>query len=359
MTQNCNCHGSGGDLSQTVAATLERPRYAPGLILEDSDLNAAVDYTHNLNRMLFRHLFGCGVICGLTVTADETCGGITIIVSPGLALDGCGDPVELPKKVEINVDEKTALKWETQVDPKQRAFWVVLCGKEKLCAPRSLVCDADDFDGVVQHTRIRAQSEITVTPVNPKCICGCPSRDVVADGAAMQAMAGTPHGPAAPDDDPCQRDHERRDDCVEDCGCGTACDCGCCVLLAKVIFDKIWIPQHAGQRRLVRPAMVRDHEPGRTAPPAAPADDIDTGYRDAATGRSMTRAEVMERLGDYVVKSGGVLEEIRLAEVGLSPGRRALSAGVAAGVAPAAAADVPPEKASTPRAAGRKADAAK
>ena len=28
MTQNCTCHGSGGQNSQTVAATLERPRYS-------------------------------------------------------------------------------------------------------------------------------------------------------------------------------------------------------------------------------------------------------------------------------------------------------------------------------------------
>ena len=89
MTQNCNCHGSGGQDSQTVAAILERPRYSPGLILEDSDLTAAVDYTRGLSRLLFRNLFGCGVICGLTVKIDTDC-GLNVTVSPGLALDGCG-----------------------------------------------------------------------------------------------------------------------------------------------------------------------------------------------------------------------------------------------------------------------------
>ena len=43
MTPNCSCHGSVDKYSRTVSAVLERPRYAPGLMLEDSDLNSAVD----------------------------------------------------------------------------------------------------------------------------------------------------------------------------------------------------------------------------------------------------------------------------------------------------------------------------
>ena len=107
MTQNCNCQGSGGQDSQTVAAILERPRYSPGLILEDSDLTSAVDYTQALSRLLFRNLFGCGVICGLTVKIDTDC-GLNVTVSPGLALDGCGDPLQLPGPVTIAYDKRKA-----------------------------------------------------------------------------------------------------------------------------------------------------------------------------------------------------------------------------------------------------------
>src|SRR4051794_19866432 len=98
MTQQCNCHGNGGYLSETVAAVLERPRYSSGLILEDRDLTAAVEYTRDLNRLLFRNLFGCGVICGLIVKVDEHC-GLRVTVGAGLALDGCGDAVQVPKPV--------------------------------------------------------------------------------------------------------------------------------------------------------------------------------------------------------------------------------------------------------------------
>src|SRR3569832_982652 len=143
MTQNCNCHGSGGENSQTVAATLERPRYSPGLILEDSDLTAAVDYTRSLSRLLFRNLFGCGVICGLTVKVDEEC-GLNVTVSPGLALDGCGDPQQLPSPVTIAFDKRKA----EQIRKDAKPFWVILCGKEKLCLLRSLVCVVVVFVGV-------------------------------------------------------------------------------------------------------------------------------------------------------------------------------------------------------------------
>ena len=269
MTQNCNCHGSGGQYSQTVAAVLERPRYSPGLILEDSDLSSAVDYTRSLSRLLFRNLFGCGVICGLTVKIDVEC-GLNVTVAPGLALDGCGDPLQLPAPVTIAFDKKKA----DQLGTAGTSFWVALCGKEKLCQPRALVCDADDYDGATQATRIRALSEVSILFEEPKCICGCPPPDPQASGAPAQATLA---GVAAPARDPCHDEHEARVDCAEECGCGTACDCGCCVLLAKASFAVAadgtgsWTVQHKGIRRLVRAALVADREPGAPPPPAPEA----------------------------------------------------------------------------------------
>jgi len=260
MTQNCNCHGSGGQYSQTVAATLERPRYSPGLILEDSDLSAAVDYTRELSRMLFRNLFGCGVICGLTVETNRDC-GLNVTVSPGLALDGCGDPLQLPAPVTIAIDKKK----DEQISKAGNAFWVVLCGKEKLCQPRALVCEADDYDGVTQATRIRALSEVSLSFEEPKCACGCRTDTDGKAGAAAAAARGT--------GDPCHLLHETRVDCAADCGCGSACDCGCCVLLAKATCgaDGVWKVQHKDVRRLVRAALVADPGVNEPPPPATAA----------------------------------------------------------------------------------------
>src|SRR3954469_11613523 len=184
MTQNCNCNGSGGQDSQTVAAILERPRYSPGLILEDSDLTSAVDYTRSLSRLLFRNLFGCGEICGLTVTTDTDC-GLKVTVSPGLALDGCGDPLQLPAPVTIAFDRKKA----DEIAKDGSQFWVMLCGKEKSCQPRALVCEADDFDGASQATRIRSLSEVSIGFEKPLCICGSGETK---PGAAPPPSEGAP-----------------------------------------------------------------------------------------------------------------------------------------------------------------------
>ena len=173
MTQNCNCHGSGGHLSQTVTAVLERPRFSPGLILEDGDLTAAVDYAREFNRLLFRNLFGCGVVCGLIVTVSERC-GLTVTVNAGLALDGCGDPIQLPKPAVIMINDNMAEEWKRQSAKQQ--FWVILCGKEKYCRPRSIVCESDEFDGVAQPTPIRALSEVSTIQTKEgelPCVCGC------------------------------------------------------------------------------------------------------------------------------------------------------------------------------------------
>jgi hypothetical protein len=266
MSQNCNCHGTNGKYSQTVIGELERPLYAPGLVLRDSDLTAAVDYTQSLNRMLFKHLFGCGVICGLEVKASEHC-GLKIEVSDGLALDGCGDAVHLAKPVSFSFDERESEKLKDR-----KHIWVVLCGKEKLCAPRPLVCDVDDFDSQNEMTRARAMAEVSLVFEKPECIC---------------AWERVEEYPDREGQDGCINPYPF--DCTKDCGCGSACGCGCCVLLGVVKFDgKLPVVEHMGVRRIAKPMLMKDSKrcieradtpvpPPAPPPPAPPAPPPPTG----------------------------------------------------------------------------------
>jgi hypothetical protein len=266
MSQCCS-HGAGDTRAQTVAGLLERPRYSPGLILQDADLTSAVDYTRELSRLLFRSLFGCGVVCGLQVSVNTDC-DLQVTIAPGLGLDGCGDPIQLTRSVTITLTERDGFPRTGR--PNKQDFWVVLCGKEKYCAPRTIVCDSDDQDGTTQTTRVREQAEVSIVFKQPACICGHVLPDPTPDNLKKAALDLV--NPDKPQTEP-----PPQADCPEDCGCADPCGCECCVLLAWVHWfeptqgnDAGWSVLHRGVRRFVRPQMAVDPIDNRR-PAAFPA----------------------------------------------------------------------------------------
>ena len=80
-----------------------RPRFFAGQLLTEEDLQKLVDYTVAKNRLHNQRLWGDGVVCGLEVTCHP-CGGGTIQVNPGYALDCCGNDLVLscPQSLDIN-----------------------------------------------------------------------------------------------------------------------------------------------------------------------------------------------------------------------------------------------------------------
>jgi hypothetical protein len=273
-------------------SSLVRPRYTPGLLLQDEDLTQAVDYTRDLSRLLFRSFFGCGVICGLKVDAAEKCGKIHITVDPGIALDCLGDPVQIKSVQTITIDP-------TCGKPPPESMCVVVRRREKSCAPRTAACAGDDDEQSSAATRIVDGFELRVLSECPECGCGClpcetaeppappaeapppppeimliesvagyqPNADVVgaplkasADATAASAQAmikreGRDCGCADPTD-PCYADHY-------------AGKCACCcesdwVSLARVFFgtkngknEPEWQVDHS-VRRFIRPVLVQD-----------------------------------------------------------------------------------------------------
>jgi len=242
-------------------STLVRPKYSPGLLLRDDDLKVGVDYTRELSRLLFRSLFGCGVVCGLTVTSREQCGKLIVTVAKGVALNGIGDPIYVPEDQNIIVDPTCG----KDLPPK---IWVILCRTDKCCAPRSTVCGCEEEDSPSVCTREQETFEIRLINVEPdKCSCMCPK----------QQPAGTSDGPANAEPSDCW--------CADPCGCLMnhylgECDCSCCdpdcVVLA-VLTDTSntsanpnagsgtntgtatnpWTVSH-NVRRFVRPVLMRD-----------------------------------------------------------------------------------------------------
>src|SRR5262245_28854138 len=123
-------------------SSLQRPRFRPGLLLEDEDLNAGVSYTQDMMRLLFRSLFGCGVICGLGVKAQLTCERrkLAISIASGLALDCAGNPIHVAQLVNVTLDP--------DCKPMPPELWVSVCYTEKCCRPKDVACSSDEQDSV-------------------------------------------------------------------------------------------------------------------------------------------------------------------------------------------------------------------
>src|SRR3954471_11968309 len=99
---------------------VRRLHYFSGQSLSPEDLQAEQDY-HREMRYLHNRLLGQGVVSGLDVTAGD---GSSVIVSPGLAIDGYGRELVLPEEVSLgatgmtNADEMRDViaSWDQQPD---------------------------------------------------------------------------------------------------------------------------------------------------------------------------------------------------------------------------------------------------
>ncbi len=255
--------------SQLGLASLQRPRYSPGLLLEDEDLTAGVDYSRDLNRLLFRSLFGCGVICGLKVTAEPECQHRKLIISvdKGLGLDCMGNPIHVTTPVSLHYDPDCM--------PFPPVIWVTACYVEKACRPRDVSCGCDDggHEAQVERTRIRDGYEIKLYDSYPECACsceeppkkgpphteGCCAGTDPQAGVALDANATTSQGGES------ETTPKPAPGCFDDHNMGVCeCDCGCnCVLIGKVVIDAgsdgrviNSVEVNIGDVRFIRPVLT-------------------------------------------------------------------------------------------------------
>jgi len=99
MRTDCGC-GCGGTSSRS--SVFVRPRFFAGQLLTEDDLGLLVDYTTGKARLHNRSLSGPGVVCGLEVSCDP-CGGGTVVVHPGHALDCAGNDIVLTCREGVDV----------------------------------------------------------------------------------------------------------------------------------------------------------------------------------------------------------------------------------------------------------------
>ena len=248
--------------SKKGMGTLARAKFAPGMLLQHEDLDQLNNYTRDLSRLMFRSLFGCGVICGLVVKVELECGKLKITVGAGVALSCSGDPIEVPSDISVLLDR------ECHPDMSDK-LWVVLCGTVKCCAPRTSMCETDDDETKSECTRERDGFEIHVVSERPACICGCPEPEPQPERPQPPPNNEQPV-PLIAADQPAPVDCKCVDPnlkCYEDhyagrcgCHCDDCDDCDCkCVLLVRLDRDEQdnWTTDHS-VRRFVRPVLMRD-----------------------------------------------------------------------------------------------------
>jgi len=247
--------------------SIVRPRFTPGIMLLDEDLTAAVEYPRTLIRLLFRSLFGCGVVCGFEVAGAADCGELKVTVKPGVALDCQGDPIELCSEQIVGLP----------CEEKLNNIWVVVCRSgERSCVPRDVACPGDDDGKSAVPTRTRDCFEIKLLKDLDEHACGCKPVKQNGDAAPAQPQKAPRLGGAAAPEPANTAGNQLPDlakamgpeywNCHRDHYCGV-CSCGCCcdecVVLAKLVRTPskengkpaTWTSDYS-VRRFIRPVLA-------------------------------------------------------------------------------------------------------
>src|SRR5215471_611400 len=84
-------------------APFTRNNYFTGKLLTERDFTAEQQYMMDKLRLHHIALHGWGVVCGLKVKPHPVCPELRIVVEPGVAIDGCGREIRVPREVELEL----------------------------------------------------------------------------------------------------------------------------------------------------------------------------------------------------------------------------------------------------------------
>ena len=251
-----------------------RSKFNDGQSLQADDLTQTVDYPRDMTRLLFRSMLGCGVLCGFRVKPSIICEGTTlqIIVSKGVALDCRGELIELPSDETIQYAPPCpngTIKLPDEV-------WVLICHKERDCAPRDVLCSTQDGETAPVYTRTREGYQIKVLEVKagdqPPGCCACTSTFDEPTQQSANTCCDYIAIPDPTDQKDCYAKHYSGD-----CFCECTCDC---IVLARVIVktdrDTAAYVDHS-VRRYIRPVLMKDPLPMNDKKPPTKASPAPAG----------------------------------------------------------------------------------
>lgn len=165
-------------LTQRSSVGTDRLNFAPGMLLDAQDFSDEQTYHRSRSAMALAHLFGSGTLWGLRVDWDS--GDREVQVRAGLALDGFGRLIEVPRRACMGIEGWFAAQRDEDLreswldDPvSQRAVLIAdvfvrfhVCQRGKTPAFRTGPFDALD---AVASSRLRDAYELALV-VRPEAL---------------------------------------------------------------------------------------------------------------------------------------------------------------------------------------------
>ena len=127
-----------------------RTRFYNGMLLTAEHLRAEQVYHREALKRVNRNLFGSGIVCGLEVEVQPR--GLCVKVHPGVALDCCGNLIEVCNCITVDVSKECEDRYGTDCtapdpvtsDPLVITKYLVLRYVEKLSDPEQVFTPADE-----------------------------------------------------------------------------------------------------------------------------------------------------------------------------------------------------------------------
>lgn len=158
-------------MTNTNSTGIERPRYFQGQLLTEKDFSDEQDYFREKLRRHNRLLHGWGVVCGLHVTPAAA--GCAVVVSPGYALDPCGDEILLEQEALLGLPGEGGEDGDLLSRPGEKGAacpdgaWVVAIRHVEISVQMVPALGGSGETGTVQPSRIRETCELRVFPAPP------------------------------------------------------------------------------------------------------------------------------------------------------------------------------------------------
>lgn len=181
---------------------LPRTRFYNGMLLTAEHLRAEQTYHREMLKRFNRHVFGAGIICGLTVESQDMC----IKVQPGIALDCCGNLIEVCKCISFDLSKLCKEKFgqgciQDPTDTTSRVITknLVLSYAEKESDPEPVLTPAADCrsageESKCQNSKVQEGYCIELWDAD-KCPCMETKRGQVKPGGDPKSGGNVPTDP--------------------------------------------------------------------------------------------------------------------------------------------------------------------